>query len=333
MLCPVALPRTAADVPRQHIVFQPVDLVLRQAGKTGLEAGEHLFITEAGAHGLERADDQCHWRAGQQIGLFREEHGYIVPRHRHREKAGIGRNVARRDDEIAITRALVAHLAADIGRRVFTLVKGRGRRIQAHTIGYAWIRAAHGQQAFRFDRRERRRTRHARHAQFDVLNRSIVALCHTGQCLDRLAAGHENVGLRRVTGDCRRERHTRRQHRLNDRQFLRGKAQKAVQIDLRAREHMALRQAVTQMGQAVARVGQRLLTQAVVSCQQLRKVGQLARKRFIFAGLRSIKQRFGRDRTGFALVDQPQRLTQQLGLVGKAAPRGQAALHAARGFL
>ena len=96
---------------------------------------------------------------------------------------------------------------------------------------------------------------------------------------------------------------------------------------------MALRQTVAQMGQPVARVGQRLLTQTVVSGQQLRQIGQLTCKRLVLTSLRCIEQRFGRNRTGLALVDQPQRFPQQFWLVGKAAPHRQAALYTARSLL
>ena len=96
---------------------------------------------------------------------------------------------------------------------------------------------------------------------------------------------------------------------------------------------MALRQTVAQMGQPVARVGQRLLTQTVVSGQQLRQIGQLTRKRLVLTSLRCVEQRFGRNCTGLALIDQPQRFPQQFGLVGKAAPHRQAALYTARSLL
>ena len=123
MLGPVALPRAAADVPGEHVVFQLVHLVARQAGQTGLEAAEQIFVFEIGLRRLERARDQRHRRAGEQVGLFREEHRHIVPRHRHRERGAVRLDIARTDHKITVARALVAHLAADVRRRVLALIK------------------------------------------------------------------------------------------------------------------------------------------------------------------------------------------------------------------
>ena len=332
MLGPVALPRAAADVPGEHIVFQLVHLVARQAGQPGLEAAEQVFVFEIGLRRLERARDQRHRRAGEQIGLFREEHRHIVPRHRHRERGAIRLDIARADHKVAVARTLVAHLAADVRRRVFALIKRRCRGIQAHAARIL-VRRAHGQQAFLLERRQPRGPRGLARAEVDLLGGPVVALCHAGQGLDRLAAGDEDFGVCHIAGNSRRERHARGEHRVHDRELLRRKAEEAVQIDRRAVQHMAVRQPVAQMGQPVARVGQGFVAQALVGGQQLRQVAQLARKRRVLTFLGGGKQRFRRDRAGLALVHQPQRFAEQLRLVRKAVPDRKAALHAARGLL
>ena len=332
MLGPVALPRAAADVPGQHIVFQLVHLVARQAGQPGLEAAEQVFILEIRLRCRKRTHDHRHRRAGEQIGLFREEHRHVVPRHRHGQKGGVGLNIACADHKITVARALVAHLAADVRRRMLALVKGRRRRIQAHAARVL-MRRAHGQQAFLLDRRQTRRARDPARAEVDLLGSPVVALCHAGQGLDRLAAGDEDFGVRHIAGNGCRERHARGQHRVHDRELLRRKAEEAVQIDRRAVQHMAVRQPVAQMGQPVARVGQGFVAQALVGGQQLRQVAQLSGKCRILTLLGRGKQRFRCNCTGLALIHQPQRFTEQLRLVRQPLPRRKAALHAARGLL
>ena len=96
---------------------------------------------------------------------------------------------------------------------------------------------------------------------------------------------------------------------------------------------MAFAQPVAQMGQPVAWVGQGLVAQALVCGQQLGQVAELGGQRPVLTRLCGGKQGFGRDRTGLALIHQPQRLLQQFGLVRQPLPRGQAALHPACGLL
>ena len=99
---------------------------------------------------------------------------------------------------------------------------------------------------------------------------------------------------------------------------------------------MAFRQTVAQMRQPVARIGQRFLAQAVILGQYLRQIAQLGAERRVLierALLGRTEQRFRLDHAAFALVDERERLAQQLGLVGKTAPRGQSDLHAARRLL
>ena len=96
---------------------------------------------------------------------------------------------------------------------------------------------------------------------------------------------------------------------------------------------MTFCQTVAQVCQTVSRVGQGLLAQTLICRQNLCKVGQFFCKYSVLTLLGSRKQRLRCDCTGFALVDQPQRLLQQLRLVCQTLPRTQPALHTARRLL
>lgn len=144
MLDPVALPRRTAYLPRDDVVFEPVDFIVLQTRETCLEAAEQLLVAEIRADAFERTHDERHRRTGQQVGLVREEHRDVIPPHRHGERGAVRRNIARRNNEIAVARALVAHLASDIGRGVFALVKGRCRLVEPDA-GSVLVRAANGQ--------------------------------------------------------------------------------------------------------------------------------------------------------------------------------------------
>ena len=335
MLDPVALPRRTAYLPRDDVVFEPVDFIVLQTRETCLEAAEQLLVGEIRADAFERTHDERHRRTGKQVGLVREEHRDVVPPHRHGERGAVRRNIARRNNEIAVARALVAHLAADIGRGVFALVKGRCRLVEPDA-GSVLVRAANGQK--RLLRHSGKPCRAGKTARAEVYDfgAAVVALSHARQRAQRLAAGHEHIGQFGVAGDGGGQRHVQRHHDLNDGKLLRRVAEEAVQIDLRAVEHAALREAVPQTGQTVARVGQALVAQAVVHGEQLREVGQLGGKRRVLVELAFLgraEQGVGRDHTGLALVDERERLAQQLRLVRKAVPRGQTELHAPRRLL
>ena len=335
MLDPVALPRRTMYLPGDRVVLEPVDLVPRKPGQTGLEAAEQLPASEIRAHALERADDERHRRPRQQIRLVREEHRDIVPPHRHGERGAVRPDVACRDDEITVMRPLVAHFSANVRRRVLAFIERRGRFIQPDARGVLMCLTDRQKRLVRHGG-ETCRPRHFSRAEVDELGSAAASLRHARQRAQRPAAGHEYIGQLDIAGNGGGERYAGREHHLDDGELLRRVAEEAVQIDLRPVEHMAFRQTVAQMRQPVARIGQRFLAQAVILGQYLRQIAQLGAERRVLierALLGRTEQHFRLDHAAFALVDERERLAQQLGLVGKSAPRGQSDLHAARRLL
>ena len=105
----LARPHRAADLPLERIIFQNVAFRHAEAGEAGLEAAEHILILKASARGVERAEQQRQHGTFQNIaavGII--ERDAVAGKHVF-DCARVGVEIARRDGDLAVAVALLAH--------------------------------------------------------------------------------------------------------------------------------------------------------------------------------------------------------------------------------